>query len=152
MDPDAYRDKYLEPFGGHYEAGATPSLETLFFLADRCYHDEGPPRLPLSVYNLLIDKLTRDELLQLIGETGYGDPAAHTTAELIGVIGESNRVNEVRRLLLIEREAELAALRQDLEGLLNSRSYRLYRTMMLPLRAGRRLWRTLWSAQKRRRA
>lgn len=143
MDPELYRQRYLEPFRGDFEVAALPEEKSLIFLPDRCYYGEERLGLPLSAYSVKLDKLTREELQTLITEAGLGEAGSATPGSVLGMIREERKINEDRRVLLIEREKELESLRQDLDRVLNARSYQVYRKLLLPLRAVRKVWRTV---------
>lgn len=151
MNPERYRELYLEPFAGDYEVSGVPAAESLFYLPERCYYSEQPMRLPLNIYGLTLDKLTRAELVALVAEAGLGDPRRTTPESIVNKVREGDRTNETRRVLLIDREAELASLREDIDRMVNARSYRVYRMLLVPLRAARTLWRKVVPGERKQR-
>ncbi|MHB9111988.1 MAG: hypothetical protein ACYC4D_05110 [Thermoleophilia bacterium] len=134
MNPETYLEEYLRPTRESAPRG-TAAPETLLFLpVDRyyCHTEESHYK-----YNFTLDRLTRDELLKVLADIGAGQTEEIKPGQLIGWIAEKDRVSAERAALLFEREQDIAELRQVMQA----PSYRVYRTLLVPLRTGRSLWR-----------
>lgn len=134
MNPETYLEEYLRPIrqSSPPEAAAPGTLPFLPRERYHCHTEASHYK-----YNFTLDRLTRDELLKVLAEIGAGRPEDIKPGQLIGWIVEKDLVSAERAALLFEREQELADLRQ----VLKARSYRVYRSLLIPLRAGRSVWR-----------
>jgi hypothetical protein len=147
MDPEVYREQYLEPVDSAAAAPTASSLEGIFYLPDRCYYfDEKPTPY---IHNFTFDNLTRQELLKLIQETGFGDTAGARSSGLSEWIEDIFTASEKQRSLVEHQELVLAAQKKELESLVHSRTYRFGKTVLSPLKVARRLWHALKSGVKR---
>ncbi len=135
MNPEAYLKEYLRPLADSAVPEAAPATDALPFLPpERYYCDIEASHYK---YNFTLDRLTRDELLKVIAATGAGQPEVLKPGQLLGWITEKDRLSAERASLLFERERDLAELRQ----ILQTPSYRVYRALLVPLRAARSVWR-----------
>ncbi|MHB1391301.1 MAG: hypothetical protein ACYCXF_08780 [Thermoleophilia bacterium] len=142
MDPDTYREKYLQPLK-EVAAGTTRKTPAgpPFLSRDRYYSDhETSPYM----YSFNMDRLTRDELLEVIREIGFLPPADMKPGQLIGWLRDKDRNGDETRALLLDRERRLAEQGYELANLRHTMtypSYRAYRALLWPPRMLLRLWR-----------
>ncbi|MHB8793706.1 MAG: hypothetical protein ACYC6O_10280 [Thermoleophilia bacterium] len=159
MNPEEYLKEYLRPMResaapDSSKPGTAPDASTSgsstsslpHLSPERYYSDiEQSPYM----FNFDMDLLTRDELLWLIGEIGGVDPANLKPGQLLGRLRQGESISNDRRDLLVERErqiSEQASLLDErireierLRNVLQEPSYRVYRTLLMPLRLARRL-------------
>jgi len=134
MNPETYLEKYLRPIRQPAPPETTAPGALPFLPGESYYcHTEASHYM----YNFTLDRLTRDELLVFMGEIGGGQPEDIKPGQLLTWIAEKDQLSSVRAALLFDREQELA----ELHRMLQTRSYCVYRSLLVPLRAGRSLWR-----------
>lgn len=134
MNRETYLEELLRPLRRSAPPKSADPDKLPFLPRERYYYFKEASHYK---YNFTLDRLTRDELLEVLADTGAGQPEDIKPGQLIGWLTEKDRVSDERAALLVEREQDLA----ELHEILQTRSYHVYRSLLIPLKAGRSIWR-----------